>query len=170
VTDTLRDARTSAQDRDWIRATYRDYLSELSVSKTGLFPALGEWASREAEFLAGWFTDHASHPFVILNDGARVGFALVTRPMAGDRHRLSEFFIVAAARRLGIGRSAATLLMTRFAGEWEIVEDEHNRPALAFWRNVIAALTQGRYRETRIGGEVRHVFQVAGRPAPHPAG
>ena len=51
---TLRDARNSADDRDWIRAVYRDYLSELSASKSGIFPALGEWDVREGEFLAGW--------------------------------------------------------------------------------------------------------------------
>jgi hypothetical protein len=38
---TVRDARSSSQDREWIRTVYRDYLSELSASKTGLFPALG---------------------------------------------------------------------------------------------------------------------------------
>ena len=148
---------------------YRDYLSELSVSKSGLFPALGEWEARESEFLAAWFSDHASHPFVILNHGARVGFALVVRAIGG-RHRLSEFFVVSAARRRGIGRSAATLLFTRFGGEWEIVEDEYTRSALAFWRSVIAVLTDGRFSETRSAGEVRHLFQVARRPTASPAG
>ena len=67
-------------DRDWIRAVYRDYLSELSASKSGLFPALGEWPTREDEFLAAWFNDSSAHPFVILSGGARAGFALVARP------------------------------------------------------------------------------------------
>jgi predicted acetyltransferase len=170
VSVTLREARSSPGDHEWIRGIYRDYLSELSVSKSGLFPALGEWDARESEFLAGWFSDHLSHPFVVLNHGVRVGFALVTRPPGGARRRLSEFFIVASARRRGIGRGAALLLFSRFGGEWEIVEDEQNRAALAFWRSVIATLTGGRYRETRSGGEIRHVFQVTGRTDPHPAG
>jgi predicted acetyltransferase len=170
VAVTLRDARTLSDDRAWIRARYRDYVSELSVSKSGLFPALGEWDARESEFLTGWFADLTSHPFVILEHGARVGFALVTRTPGGTRHRLSEFFIVSPARRRGIGNVAATLLLTRFAGEWEIVEDEHNRAALAFWRRVIGTLTGGRYRETHAGGEVRHLFEVSGRPLTQPAG
>ena len=29
---------------------------------------------------------------------------------------------------------------------------------------MLATLTDGRYRETRSAGEVRHVFEVAGRP------
>ena len=170
---TLRDSRSSRDDREWIRSVYRDYLSELSVSKSGLFPVLGEWDARESEFLVGWYADPTSRPFVILSHGERVGFALVSRPpaigAAGDRHRLSEFFVVTAARRRGIGSSAAALLFHRFAGEWEIIEDEHNRAALAFWRRVISSLTAGRYREIRSGGEVRHLFQVDLRPSPHRA-
>lgn len=167
---TIRDARSSNDDREWIRAVYRDYLSELSLSKTGLFPALGEWDARENEFLAGWFADPASFPFVILQGGERVGFALIARPLFAPRpradFRMSEFFVTRPARRRGIGASAAALLFHRFAGEWEVVEDEHNPPALLFWRRVIGRLTSGRYAETRLGGEVRHRFRIDARPEP----
>jgi predicted acetyltransferase len=71
---------------------------------------------------------------------------------------MSEFFVVSAARRRGVGAAAATLLFQRFAGDWEVVEDEHNRPALSFWRRVIGAQTGGRFSESRSGGEVRHRF------------
>jgi len=118
---TLRDARESAEDRAWVRTVYRDYLSELSSSKSGLFPALGEWPAREDEFLAGWFNDPTAHPFVILTDGQRAGFALVARPSGFPRrtadYRMAEFFVVAHARRRGVGAGAATLLFTRFAGQ-----------------------------------------------------
>jgi len=169
VSVTLRDARPSNDDREWIRAVYRDYLSELSISKTGLFPALGDWDAREDEFLAGWFSDPVAHPFVILQAGERVGFALVTRPSLMSARtpacfRMSEFFIQRSARRHGVGASAAALLFHRFAGEWEVVEDEHNPPALLFWRRVIGRLTGGRYAESRLGGEVRHRFRIEARP------
>ncbi len=166
---TIRDARPSRDDREWVRALYRDYLAELSTSRSGLFPALGEWQEREPEFLAGWFADPAAQPFVILQGGARVGFALVTRPPPMGRtradFRMAEFFVTPAARRRGVGASAAYLLFNRFAGEWEVVEDERNPAALLFWRRVIARLTGGRYAETRFGGEVRHRFRIDGRPA-----
>ena len=165
----LRDARSSNQDREWIRAVYRDYLSELSASKSGLFPALTEWNDREAEFLAGWVADSGAHPFVILSDGQRAGFALVSRPPAFPRttvqFRMAEFFVVGGARRRGVGASAAWLLFNRFAGDWEVLEDEHNRPALQFWRRVIARLTNGRYSETRDAGEVRHRFRTETHPS-----
>jgi predicted acetyltransferase len=169
---TLRDARDSPADRAWIRAVYRDYLSELSASKSGLFPALGEWPAREDEFLAGWFSDPSSHPFVILADGQQVGFALVARPPAFPRrtadYRMAEFFVVDHARRRGVGAGAATLLFTRFAGQWEVVEDEYNRTALAFWRRVISRHSDGRYTETRAAGEVCHRFTTT--PTGPPAG
>ena len=169
---TLRDARESAADREWIRAVYRSYLSELSVSKSGLFPALGEWEARESEFLAGWFRDASAHPFVILQDGTRVGFALVARPPAFPRRtadfRMAEFFIIDTARRRGVGAGAAALLFSRFAGDWEVVEDEYKRPARGFWRSVIGQQTGGRYTESRSAGEVCHRVRTEPR-GPLPA-
>jgi predicted acetyltransferase len=166
---TVRDARTSSLDREWIRTVYRDYLSELSVSKTGLFPALGEWDAREGEFLAGWFADSSAHPFVILSDGHHAGFALVSRPPAFPQtpvnFRMAEFFVTRAARRRGVGASAAALLFARFAGNWEVLEDEGNRPALQFWRRVIERHTAGHFSETRGGGEVRHRFRTEAHPS-----
>ena len=107
MTVTLRDARSSSDDREWIRTVYRQYLSELSTSRSGLFPALGEWDAREYEFLAGWFADPASHPFVLLQDRERVGFALVSRTLSPGRpppdYRMSEFFVIGSARRRGVG-------------------------------------------------------------------
>ena len=145
---TVRDARSSTQDREWIRAVYRDYLTELSASKTGLFPALGEWDARESEFLAGWFADSGANPFVILDAGQRAGFALLSRPPAFPRtsvnYRMAEFFIVGAARRRGVGAFAASLL---------------------FWRRVIARQTSGQFSETRSGGEVRHRFRTEANPS-----
>ena len=94
MTITVRDARSNRDDREWIRTVYRDYLSELSVAKSGLFPALGEWDARESEFLAGWFSDFRAFPFVILSDRERCGFALVTRSIGGEvfwRRVLAEF-------------------------------------------------------------------------------
>ena len=169
---TLRDARDSPDDRAWIRAVYRDYLAELSASKSGLFPALGEWPSREEEFLAGWFTDPGAYPFVILSGGNRCGFALVARPASLRRpvaadYRMAEFFVADAARRRGVGAAAAALLFARFAGNWEVLEDQYNRAALAFWRRVIREQTGGRYTETREAGEVCHRFRTEARP-PNP--
>lgn len=172
MTVTLRDARGSDNDCTWIRAAYRDYLSELSASRSGIMPGSGEWQSRDDEFLAGWFRDPAAQPFVILVNGARAGFAVVTRLPASPRgeadFRMSEFFVLPGARGRGVGALAATLLFSRFEGAWEVLEDENNRAALAFWRRVIGAQVAGRYRETREAGQICQRFRSAVRP-PEPA-
>jgi len=169
---TLRDARDSPEDCAWIRAAYRDYLSELSASRSGTFPALGGWPDRNEEFLSGWFLDPGAEPFVILADGLRAGFALVVHRSASDGlqagYRMSEFFIARAARRRGVGARAAALLFSRFQGDWEVLEDEGNGAALAFWRRVIGTQTAGRYRETRQAGEVCQRFRTSVRPAEGP--
>jgi predicted acetyltransferase len=169
VAVTVRDARNSNADREWIRSVYPDYLAELSLSKTGLFPVLGEWHERQDEFLAGWFADSGAHPFVILFAGQRAGFALVARPPSFPpttvTFRMAEFFVITEARRRGVGAGAALLLFNRFAGDWEVLEDEHNRGALQFWRRTIGRQTGGRFSETRAGGEVRHRFRTEARPS-----
>jgi predicted acetyltransferase len=165
---TLHDARDSEDDRAWIRAAYRDYLSELAASHSGVFPMDAQWPAREAELVAAWFRDSASHPFVIMADGRRYGFALVAQraawPPTNAEFRMSEFYVAPSMRRRGVGRRAASLLFSRFDGEWEVLEDEGNRDALAFWRRVIGQHTSGRYREVREAGEVRQRFRTSVRP------
>lgn len=167
MTVTLREAHDD-EDCAWIRAVYRDYLSELSVSRSGIFPVSAEWRSRDEEFLADWFRDPAARPFVILADSARAGFARVARlpawPRGGADYRMSEFFIAPAARRRGVGARAAMLLFSRFEGEWEVLEDSGNRPALTFWRRVIGMQSAGRFREIREGNEIRQRFRSVVRP------
>ena len=139
-------------------------------SKTGLFPVLGEWDDRENEFLAGWFADTGAHPFVILDGGQRVGFraGFATARLPAHAPSTSAWrssSSSAEARRRGVGASAAALLFNRFSGDWEVLEDEQNRPALQFWRRVIGRQTGGRFSETRGGGEVRHRFRTEARPS-----
>jgi len=168
VTVSVRDARPSESDRLWIGGIYREYLDDLSVQNTGLFPMLGEIGHREPDQIARWFGDRTAVPFVILKSDERVGFALVARGGASApgrtpiEYRMAEFFIVRASRRLGIGRTAVQLILNRFAGTWEITEYLRNPAAVSFWRRVVAGYTHGRYQERVVNGEVRQVFDSRG--------
>ncbi|MCZ8133274.1 MAG: GNAT family N-acetyltransferase [Steroidobacteraceae bacterium] len=179
MTVSLRDARASADDRRWIQATYPEYLEELaeiSHSGTGVFPIFGEHGPRDSELLARWFRDDRSHPIVILDSGGPAGFALVSRPLVparppvgarpadGTDYRLAEFYVRRAHRRRGIGRAAAALIFSRFAGRWEVSEAMGNTEAVAFWRRVIMAYTRGRYDERVADGEVRQRFSSVDLP------
>jgi predicted acetyltransferase len=170
---TLRDAKGSAEDQRWIQAVYPEYLEELSEvshSGTGVFPITGEHGPREAELLARWFRDDRSHPLVLLEAGRAAGFALVSRPLlpasaqATAAFRMAEFFVRRAFRRRGIGRVAASLIFSRFAGQWEVAEAATNTEAVTFWRRTVMDYTRGRYDERVRDGEVRQRFVSTNSP------
>ncbi len=163
VTVSVRDARAQPADRLWIQSVYRDYLDDLNPG-TGLFPALGEIGHREPDQIAHWFGDPNTFPLVIVKGNEPVGFARVLRggPAAPPRprtdYRMAEFFITRSRRRLGVGRTAVELILSRFAGRWEISEYLRNADAVRFWRRVVAGYTRGSYQERIVNDEVHQVF------------
>ena len=164
MTVSVRDARSADRDRLWIEGVYRDYLDDLlPVNATGLFPALGEVGHREPDQIARWFGDRKAYPLVILQGNEHVGFAMVALGSALPAqpridYRMAEFFVARTRRRLGIGRIAVHLILSRFSGCWEISEFQRNTSAVIFWRRVVAAYTHGKYQERIVNGEVRQVF------------
>jgi predicted acetyltransferase len=169
LTVSLRDARAAPGDRLWIQSVYRDYLDDLNPG-TGLFPALPEVGHREPDQVAHWFGDPNTFPLVILKGSEPVGFARVLRAVGSValpriEYRMAEFFVTRNRRRLGIGQVAVQLILSRFAGRWEISEYLRNAEAVNFWRRVVAHYTQGRYQERIINGEVHQVFDSA-KPRP----
>ncbi len=161
MTVSLRDARENKADLQWIEAVYRDYLDDLGLLNTGLFPLLGDVEQRERDPLQRWLLDRSALLITILDDREPAGFAMVARETHATRqcdYRMAEFFIDRAHRRRGLGRSAVRLILDRFSGRWEIVEYTRNPAAVQFWRNVVAGYTNGRYRERAGNGEVRQYF------------
>lgn len=164
MTVSVRDARASANDRQWIENIYRDYLDDLSPLNTGLFPILGEVGHRGHDQISRWFADSSCYPLIIVKSAAAAGFAMVARVAAlagrGDvDYRMAEFFIERSQRRRGIGQTAVQIILNRFAGRWEINEYLRNPIAVNFWRRVVGAYTGGQYEERIVNGEVRHLFQ-----------
>ena len=164
---TIREAKSSQSDRDWIEEIYSEYLADLTADTTGVFPSLTVTGQSVSEIIQGWFHDDRATAFVILRENQPTGFAVVQRlPAAPDsksRHyRLSEFFIRRPFRGKGVGRGAAMLLFARYAGEWTIAEQSRNADAIRFWRRVVGEFTNGKYREKRGQGEVAHLFTSAG--------
>ena len=161
MTVSLRDARNNASDLKWIESVYRDYLDDLGLLNTGIFPALGEIGHREPDQLQRWLVDRSAALLTILENQQPAGFAMVARETQASRladFRIAEFFVARPARRRGVGRSAVRLIFDRFAGRWEIVEYSRNPGAVSFWRHVVSAYTRGDYRERVLNGEVRQYF------------
>ena len=186
----VRDSRGIRDDRRWLEGIYRDYLTDLAPSATGIFPALGEVGHREPDQLARWFADTQAHPVTILYGSERVGFAMVQQPSrpavretgvpSGDpaapaeagrsaisrdpaQFSMAEFFIVRSWRRRGIGAQAVRLILDRFTGQWMITEHVRNTAAVKFWRRVVAAYTDGKYQERIVNGEVQQRFASGSR-------
>jgi predicted acetyltransferase len=161
VAVSVRDARAAPADRLWIQSVYRDYLDDLNPG-TGIFPRLGEIGHREPDQIAHWFGDPNTFPLLIMRGDEPVGFARVLRVLVMQEpridYRLAEFFVARARRRLGIGQTAVQLILSRFAGRWEITEYLRNAAAVSFWRRVVGSYTQGRYSERVMNGEVHQVF------------
>jgi predicted acetyltransferase len=172
VSVSVRDARSAPADRLWIQSVYRDYLDDLNPG-TGVFPALGEVGHREPDQIAHWFGDPNTFPLIIVKGSEPVGFARVLRAVAWAApppidYRMAEFFVLRTRRRLGIGQTAVQLILSRFAGRWEISEYLRNTAAVSFWRRVVASYTRGTYQERIVNGEVRQVFD-SGRSPPRTA-
>lgn len=167
---TIREARVSSTDRDWIEETYGEYLADLAGDRTGVYPSLTITGQGIPEIIQGWFHDDRTTAFVILREKEPVGFAVVQRaPGSADdarrQYRLSEFFIRKPFRSLGAGRGAALLLFARYAGDWTISEQARNAGAIRFWRRVVSEFTNGHFRERRGQGEIAHLFTSAGPAA-----
>lgn len=169
----LRDSRGIREDRRWIESVYRDYLTDLAPSSTGIFPALGEIGHREPDQLVRWFGDSNAHAVTILFGDERVGFAMVNQrgraPAANDpagvkpEFSMAEFFIARTWRRRGIGAQAVRLILDRFTGRWLITEHLRNTAAVKFWRRVVAAYTGSQYQERIVNGEVHQRFESGSR-------
>lgn len=168
---TIRDARNSPADREWISRAFRGYLDDLSAGGTGVFPALTEAGLSEPDQVLDWFRDERSRPLVLLSTGQPVGFArILTGPhlpgSALPGFRLADFFVQPRHRGRGVGRHAACLIFARFEGQWLVTEETRNPGAVRFWRKVVSEFTGGRYSERVAGAEVRHTFVSQG--AVHP--
>jgi predicted acetyltransferase len=84
---------------------------------------------------------------IILCDGLLAGFALINDCSHTDEavnRNVAEFFIVRKYRGRGVGRIAATNLLSQFPGTWEVAIARKNIAALSFWRRTIGGTIQAR--------------------------
>jgi predicted acetyltransferase len=166
----LRDARRAPADREWLTNVYPLYLHDLSEFDDAFY-TLDDRGIWMPDYRAGWLEEDGDHPLIIVDDGRRVGFALVNQAPsphmgAGMDFRMSEFFVLRRHRGRGIGRRAVVALFERFRGKWEITELARNAPAISFWRRVIGEYGGGRHQETSDAGGVRQVIDTTSAWSP----
>ncbi|WP_231605901.1 GNAT family N-acetyltransferase [Micromonospora sp. HK10] len=121
---------------------YRHDLSEFR----GMLPDdTGQFAPGR---LPTYLDDPDSSGYLFHQDTRPVGFAFVSGLAIQPLH-ISEFFVVRAVRRSGVGRFAARELFARHTGAWEVAFQEENPGAARFWRRVAAEVCPTGYREER---------------------
>ncbi|HZR82922.1 MAG TPA: GNAT family N-acetyltransferase [Candidatus Binatia bacterium] len=163
----LRDARDSTADREWLANVYPFYLHDLSEFEDHYY-RLNDRGLWEPDHLPSWLQDDEDLPLVIIESGARVGFALVnvapSPHVARDRDfRLSEFFVLRRHRRRGVGRRAAWTLFERMPGRWQLSALARNARAIRFWRGVIEECARGEYDEVASSHELLYLFEAGPR-------
>ena len=72
------------------------------------------------------------------------GFAIVLPITDGSADQaIDEFFVLRKYRRLGVGRAAATAIMSAVPGTWVVQGTRNNMAARAFWRRVADEIAVG---------------------------
>ncbi|WP_441290210.1 GNAT family N-acetyltransferase [Sorangium sp. KYC3313] len=78
-----------------------------------------------------------AHLIVNVDAGVPVGFALTYRDDRGAQH-VEEMFVIAGARRSGVGRRAMHQLFAAHPGPWTLTVRHENPEGLGFWRRTTA--------------------------------
>jgi predicted acetyltransferase len=113
------------------------YIHDLSEHRGSVPMADGRYAMAERRSI--YFTDSNCRAYVFTCGDRPVGFAMVSGLLQPPRC-VGEFFVVRAARRLGVGRDAALQVFARHPGHWEWAFQEANVGAARFWRLIATEL------------------------------
>lgn len=91
-------------------------------------------------YLDYYWIEPGRYPFLVWVEGTLAGFVLVRQleqDMAEPLWQMAEFFILRKYRRRGIGREVAHRVFDRFEDRWQVIPQEGNLPAQAFWEHVL---------------------------------
>jgi predicted acetyltransferase len=131
----MRLQRVAIAEQSELAAAMRRYLAELMDIDGHQNEAL----NLDYPYLPLYFIEPEREAYWIEEEDARVGFALINRHvfLRSGAWSVSEFYVVPASRRKGLGRQAVAALLALHPGVWEIGILPGNRAALTFWANVL---------------------------------
>jgi predicted acetyltransferase len=89
---------------------------------------------------------------VALDDSRHVGLALVAPAIVTRTEGcwIEQFFVLKRHRRSGVGLALAQHVFQSHPGAWEVGQMPANLAAQAFWRRVIARITDGQFTEVEV--------------------
>jgi predicted acetyltransferase len=92
--------------------------------------------------------DPDTQAWLITVAGGLGGFVMVSR--AADGTSITDFFVVRALRRTGVGRAAAGQVIAMVRGQWRITFQADNPGVEHFWRQVAADAVGQRWRQSEV--------------------
>ncbi|WP_336765061.1 GNAT family N-acetyltransferase [Paenibacillus sp. USHLN196] len=111
---------------------------------------LYHWPSGLADLLPSLLGEIAG--FVLISLDVPIEYMKLST--AEKTNLISDFFIMRKHRRKGVGSHVAHILFDEFTGTWEIRKTLYNKPAYAFWKQIIGTYrTQSSYREQLLQNE-----------------
>jgi predicted acetyltransferase len=117
-----------------------------------------------------YWSEPGRHPFLIQFDGNWAGFVLVKTgpdPSTGQpTSDITEFFILRAYRRLGLGTQVAHEVWRRIPGPWTVRVMQSNHAALPFWQRAIAAFTGFQVEPSKVERNGQSMFHFSFVSAP----
>ncbi len=126
----------TADEAELLLNLWQLYMKDLAEFRKSVVQTDGRFRDdRLRTYLA--YDEH--FPFLIRSQGEIVGFALV-RKSKPNTHVIGEFYIKKQFRRMGIGAAAASEIVQKFSGHWEIPFQEENAEGAIFWRKTIPQL------------------------------
>lgn len=111
-----------------------------------------------------YWVEPEREPFWILADCERAGFVLLNAysPSGlGTARAISEFGILPAFRRSGIGKAAALLALATHAGQWELQVYRANPKGFAFWPQALAAAGVTDWEKIETEARMIHRFRTS---------
>ena len=106
-----------------------------------------EWLDAALRSDPGW------RAWILTADVRPIGFALV-RDADQPVRILNSFFVVAGARRGGVGLQFARAVVSGSPGDWAVAYQERNRAAAGFWSRVTAGCDRSWSETVGAGGMV----------------
>ena len=83
------------------------------------------------------------HEARLITVAGRTGGFVLTGVEPDGTRVLSDFFVVRALRRTGVGRAAAVAAFTAYRGPWVVAFQDYNPGARAFWEGVADLVAEG---------------------------
>jgi len=96
-------------------------------------------------YLDSYWLEDDRYPYLFYCGGKLAGFALVRKET--DYYELSEFYVLPAFRRRGLGMACVTDIFRKHHGSWRIGFNKQNQASRQLWQKLARNLANGNIKE-----------------------